>query len=142
MIEYALAASLAILSPDSDRQNAADRATRAAADVPARWETFERCVAERESGDSPTARNSSSSASGTYQFLDTQWRDGLSFMVAARLKEFGMPKAEAKQIRITLQDTHIARWPAVYQRIGFNEVVTNNGAHHWRLPGSRCENYR
>lgn len=142
MIEYALAASLAILSPDSDRQAVADRATRAAAEVPVRWEQFERCVAERESGNSPTARNSSSSASGTYQFLDTQWRDGLAFMVAHRLKHFGMSKPDARKIRIRLQDTHIARWPAVYQRIGFNEVIANNGAHHWRLPGSRCEQYR
>lgn len=142
MIELALAASLAILAPDDDRASAADRATRSAADTPSRWERFESCVAARESGNSPTARNSQSTASGTYQFLDSQWRDGLAFMVATRLKQFGMPKPDAKRIRITLQDTHIARWPAIYQRIGFNEVVTQGGAHHWRLPGSRCETYR
>jgi hypothetical protein len=142
MIEYALAASLAILAPDDDRADAAARATRAAADTPARWERYEDCVADRESGNSPTARNSQSTAAGKYQFLDSQWRDGLAFMVANRLKQFGMPKPDAKRIRITLQDTHIARWPAIYQQIGFNEVVTQGGAHHWRLPGSRCETYR
>jgi hypothetical protein len=142
MIEYALAASLTILSPDPDRMNAAQRATRAAADTPTRWEPFERCVAERESGNSPTARNPHSSASGTYQFLDNAWRDGLAYMVADRLREYGMPRTDARRIRITLQDTHISRWEPVYQRIGFNEVIARDGAHHWRLPGSACENYR
>jgi len=142
MIELALAASLAILAPDDDRAATAQRATRSAADTPTRWERFESCVAERESGNSPTARNSKSTASGLYQFLDSQWRAGLAFMVAHRLKHYGMPKFDAKQIRIRLQDTHIAKWPTVYQRIGFNEVVTQGGSHHWRLNGSRCEQYR
>ena len=49
------------------------------------------------------ARNPNS-ASGRWQFLNSQWNDSLPYMVAAELKEVGVPKAVAKEIRIDLQN--------------------------------------
>lgn len=144
MIDLVLAAAMTVAPMDTTtlREQAATRPTRSAARVPGRWKPFERCVAQRESHDTPTARNATSSASGTYQFLDNSWRKGLAFMVADRLKDHGMKPKAAKTIRITLQGKHIATWPAIYQRIGFNEVIARGGDHHWRLAGSTCEQYR
>ena len=143
MIDTLLAATLMLTAAsDTIKTDPISISTKAAAVVPHRWRKYEQCVAERESGNSPTARNKRSSASGTYQFLDTSWRSGLAYMVAARLKHYGMPHVNARKIRIDLQRTHISRWPSIYQRVGFNEVIARGGAHHWRLPGSVCEQYR
>lgn len=110
---------------------------------------FARCVIQRESGadidrrqSGVGARNPSSSASGRWQFLDTSWRDGLSFMVKDRLVRFGMPKDQAKEIRNYLASTPISRWHGLYQDIGFIEVNQRGGSYHWRLAGSRCEAFR
>lgn len=133
-----LTAALA-LPADTDRQAALDRASRSAATAPSRWQAFARCVAERESGNSPTARNSSSSAAGVYQFLDNSWRRPLAYMVADRLKDYGYPKAQAKALRIQLQGKHIATWPARWQHVGFAAVISHpGGARHWYLAGSKC----
>ena len=60
----------------------------AAASVPNPWIKFSKCVLDRESGGTLTRKNSGegaknprSSASGRWQFLDTHWRHGGSFMV-------------------------------------------------------------
>lgn len=133
---------------DADREWSVARpdrsvsAVRDASAVPARWRPFEKCVARRESHRNPKARNPRSSAMGTYQFLDHSWRSGLAFMVAARLREHGTTKAQARKVRQWLQRHEIARWPATYQTIGFVAVVSAGGSFHWRLAGSPCEAYR
>lgn len=139
--------ALALPAADDDRKEAANRPSRAqisriessARLTPPRWRPFQECIVDRESGGNPSARNPSSSASGTYQFLDNDWRDGLAYMVAERLKEFGIPARRAKEIRVELQGTHISEWPPRYQDIGFAEVISRPGTwKHWYLSGSRC----
>ena len=115
---------------------------RRAATIPPRLRPWAACVLRRESGGTladPTsgmgARNESSSASGRWQFLDSQWRRGLSYMVADRLRDHGVPRPTARVIRLHLAATPIHRWPAPYQDAGFVEVVERGGAFHWRGPG-------
>lgn len=133
-----LTAALMAGPVDSDRQMVAERASRSAT-VPARWRPFARCVAERESHGKAHVRNSSSSAAGLYQFLDNSWRRPLAYMVAARLKQHGYPKHQAKELRIWLQGRHIATWPKRWQTVGFAAVVSHpGGARHWYLAGSSC----
>ena len=148
MLDTIVAAAVEVASNADDRQWAVQRpsrsvsAVRNASRVPARWQRFHDCVVDRESGGSPTARNPRSSAQGLYQFLDRSWRDGLSHMVAGRLRDNGASRAQAKAVRSWLAGREIATWPAVYQTVGFVEVVTRGGSFHWRLAGSKCEAYR
>lgn len=121
---------------------AVSRIEEAATILPPRWLPFARCVSARESGGSYSSRNPHSSAQGRWQFLDNAWRSPLAYMVAARLKHYGMPHAMARTIRIRLQHSEIATWPPRYQDIGFAAVITAGGAHHWALPGSPCEALR
>jgi len=115
---------------------------RLAATFPRSMVAWARCVADRESGGSATARNPRSSAQGRYQFLDRLWRQSLAAQVAARLRDHGLPRPQARLVRDYLRDHEIATWPAVYQDIGFIEVNARGGAYHWRLAGSRCEGLR
>lgn len=144
MVEAALAVAL-IMPPSTDRpEPRPSRATVsrmiALASLPPRaWWPFARCVADRESGGSPHARNPASSASGKWQFLDAQWRHGLAYMVRARLVEHGVPWREARRIRVQLHATPIHRWPERLQDVAFAAVITTPGGwRHWHLAGSRC----
>lgn len=139
-----------LLSASSSREWAIQRpsrgahasAVREAATFPRSLRPWAACVIDRESGgtlDERTsgqgAANPASSARGRWQFLDNSWRRGLAFMVKDRLVEHGMPKQQAKQVRIWLQQRSIAQWPGWYQDIGFIEVVERGGRHHWNGPG-------
>lgn len=138
---------------DDDRAVALNRPSRGnharviqqAATVPAKWRGFAACVLSRESGGSLDriqsgvgARNPSSSASGRWQFLDSSWRRGLSFMVRDRLIQFGMPRAQAKQVRLYLGSRPISQWHGYWQDIGFNEVIERGGAFHWNGGSHSC----
>ena len=120
-------------------------AVRKAATVPRSIRGWASCVLDRESGgdlertqSGAGARNPVSSASGRWQFLDTSWRRGLSFMVRDRLVQFGMPKAQAREARIWLGNHHISDWPGVLQDVGFNEVVERGGRFHWNGGSHSC----
>lgn len=150
MFEPLLIASAVLAGPsaDNDRELAVRRpsrsvsAVREAATFPRSMRAWADCVAERESHHNPKARNPASSAQGKFQFLDRLWRTSLAGQVAARLRDHGLPRSAAADVRQYLQRTEIARWPAVYQDIGFIEVNLRGGSYHWRLAGSRCEAYR
>lgn len=121
------------------------RVVQRAAAVPRDLVPFASCVLERESGGSLDriqsgvgARNPSSSASGRWQFLDNSWREGLSFMVRDRLVRFGMPKAQAREVRLYLAQRPIYRWHGYWQDIGFLEVVERGGKHHWSGGSHSC----
>ncbi len=113
-----------------------------AAVIPASQQAFAECVSHRESRDNYKARGSDSSSAGRWQFLDRPWRNGLSYMVAARLREFGMTGPASKGVRIHLQATHIAAWEPDYQDAAFVAVLNARGPwsgwKHWYLSGSRC----
>jgi hypothetical protein len=144
VIEAAALGVALIMAAPIDRDPRPSRATVSrqvalAALPPPAWREFAACVADRESGGSPTAQNPTSSAAGKWQFLDAQWRSGLAYMVRARLIAHGVPWAEAKRIRLQLQATPIHRWPERLQDVGFTAVVTQPGGwRHWHLAGSRC----
>lgn len=144
-----MAASMMVsATADEDRQWAVTRPSRgsfaavhSAAQPPAGWDRFAACVEERESKGNPAAVNEGSGAAGLHQWLPA-WSNGLPYNVASRLVEFGVPPVEARQIRVSLSDTPIHRWPAMYQRVGFADQIDRPGGwRHWSLPGSRCERY-
>lgn len=139
MIEtIALAAALhapASFDPATPRDSAV---VRRAAAVPARWRPFAACVEARESGGQPDAVNASGAA-GLFQFMPA-WRASLPYVISERLGQFGAPASVRKAVRTHLFRLHrIEDYPAVYQRVGFAEVLDDGLWHHWSLPGSRCQ---
>lgn len=111
---------------------------RAASQPPPGWAAFAECVEWRESKGSPTVVNSGGYA-GLFQF-GQEWRHGLPYNVAARLRDHGMPRQEARAVRQHLAGLPIHKWPIAYQRIGMaDQLARPGGWRHWSLPGSRCE---
>lgn len=113
-----------------------------AAEIPKEHRAFSKCVLDRESGGNlknansgEGARNPRSSASGRWQFLDSQWREGLSHMVADRLKDYGMPGSHAKAVRVHLEGKPIHKWDGLWQDVGHNAVMAAGGRKHWRGDG-------
>lgn len=110
--------------------------TLAAAEIPKDLQPYAKCVEHRESRGNPRALNATGHA-GLFQFAQA-WRHGLPYMVRDRLVQFGMKPITARGVRQHLQRVPIHHWPAVYQRIGFLEVVERGGYEHWHISGSRC----
>ncbi|MGI9136397.1 MAG: hypothetical protein ACR2JS_04955, partial [Candidatus Nanopelagicales bacterium] len=110
--------------------------------IPASQQAFASCVSNRESHGNPRAKSSLSSSAGKWQFLQSQWGQSLPWMISARLRDFGMPGAEARRIRIYLQRTPIHHWSEQLQDVGFIAVLNARGPwsgwRHWYLSGSRC----
>ena len=110
-----------------------------AARVPRGWEAFARCVEHRESRGIATNVNGSSGAAGLFQFMPA-WRDSLPYVISERLGQFGAPAKVRKAVRTYLFRLHyIHKYPPVYQRIAFAEVIDDGLWTHWTLPGSRCQ---
>lgn len=144
MIDLLVGAAVETASTDTDREWAAARpdrsvsAVREAVTPPSGWGAFAACVEQRESGGSPTALNASGAA-GLFQFMPA-WRSSLPYIVAERLKQFGASKRQAKSVRVYLQGVgRVEKYPALYQRIAFAEVLDDGAWQHWTLRGSRCE---
>jgi len=97
-----------------------------------KWEDERKCIMRRESRFNYRAANKSSSARGAYQFLDSQWRRSLTFML--------MPEhADRKQEVKALRDKPIHKWSRYWQDAAFYTVWRHGeGKHHWHYPGSRC----
>ena len=120
-----------------------------AAKVPKKWRPFAACVLDRESGatldkvqSGSGARNPNSSASGRWQFLQSSWGQSLPYMVAKELKDNGLPKGQAVEVRMELQEKPIHKWHGLWQDIGFKAVVTEpRGWMHWS-GGSGCNSKR
>jgi len=132
----AAVAALLALTPVSSASHAAE--------IPAGQQAFAACVSAREShGNYKASRSEAgSSAAGRWQFLDKQWRRGLSYMVAERLRSFGMSAHEAAVIRRHLAATRIDRWAPEYQDAAFLAALNARGPwsgwRHWYLAGSKC----
>ena len=108
-----------------------------------RSDRFWRCVRERESGNFYAAKNRSSSASGSMQWLDRSWRSGLAHMAVYALRKDGrLTKAQAAEMKQELRATPITGWSrevqdaAAFASLNWNGELSN--ARHWYLPGSRC----
>lgn len=143
MIDLAIAAIIYIHPPQQmpavKVQNIA--AAREARELPAEWQDFQACVAQRESSGRWNAQNPTSSAQGRYQFLDRQWRKGGAWNVWKRLIRHGYDRSTAKIVRQKLMVTPIKRWKPVYQDILFAETLLSGqgqGWRHWFHPGSKC----
>ena len=93
----------------------------------AKWEPVRKCIMQRESRHNYRAKNRSSSASGAYQFLDSQWRDGLVWNLRKDAKN-----REEKQELELLRKIPISKWPRYHQDWAFWSVWRNGaGRHHW-----------
>jgi hypothetical protein len=85
------------------------------------------------------AVNRGSGAAGLFQFMPA-WRHGLPYIVAERIQKFGATKRQADTLRAFLWDIKkIEKYPAMYQRIAFAEVISDGAWHHWTLRGSSCQ---
>ena len=113
----------------------------AAAKVPNSQQAFADCVSHHESRGNYKAVGDKSSARGRWQFLDAQWRHGLSYMVANRLVTYGMSKSKTKDLVKDLQKHSIDTWKPVYQDIGFVAALNAKGPWsgwtHWKV-NSEC----
>lgn len=97
-----------------------------------RWEDERKCIMKRESRFNYRAANKSSSARGAYQFLDSQWRESLVWMLLPEHKD---RKRELK----TIANKPIHKWSRYWQDAAFYTVWRHGeGKHHWHYPGSRC----
>lgn len=138
MIEGAVLAAALMVGPINLNPHILERAGQLAASQ----QPFAECVARRESGGRPDARNPNSSAQGKYQWLDGQWRHGLAHMTAWRLKQYGLSHAEARALRQWLRDRPIMKWPESLQEVAFAASLNARGQwsgwRHWYAPGSRC----
>ena len=63
-------------------------------------------------------------------------------MVAKELKDNGMPKGQAAEVRMELQEKPIHKWHGLWQDAGFVAVVTQpRGWMHW-YGGAGCNSKR
>ena len=141
MIDGLILQAAVLIGPVTAGSVVTAHATVAASQIPKRWQKFAACVSHRESHGNYRAKNRSSSASGRWQFLDRQWRRGLSYMVRDRLIEHGTPKAHANSIQRKLAKTPIQKWAPWAQDAGFVAVITSDDGMGWRhwSNGGRCD---
>jgi hypothetical protein len=95
-------------------------------------ESIRKCIMWRESRYNYRAANRSSSARGAYQFLDSQWRRSLTYML--------MPEhRDRKQEVIALRAIPIHEWDRYWQDASFWAAWRKGeGRHHWSLQRSQC----
>jgi len=98
--------------------------------MPNKGEDFRRCVINRESSGRYKAANTSSSARGAYQFLDSQWRESLVHMMRPEARKNGL----LPQLR-KLNNKPIHKWSRYWQDAAFWTVLNYeaplSGSHHW-----------
>lgn len=103
-----------------------------------KWKKIRACIMERESGGSYWAFNRSSTARGAYQFLDSQWRQSLVWMMIAESKQTGdglIPTIKK------LRKKPIHRWNRYFQDRAFYTALRHGkGLFHWNatVKGTGC----
>lgn len=102
---------------------------KSASEIPKDQQVYAACISDQESRGDYRAIGDNTNARGRWQFLDSNWRHGLSYMVAKRLMDNGMPKSKSKSLVKHLQSRSIDTWKPVYQDIGF--VAALNAKHKW-----------
>jgi hypothetical protein len=94
-----------------------------------------RCIVKRESHGNYRAANKTSTARGAYQFLDSQWRDSLVWMMLDEEPKGSPLRDEIKQLRAE----PIHKWNRYYQDRAFWTAYRHGqGAHHWHYPPKPC----
>lgn len=104
-------------------------------------ESWRKCIQFRESRHHYGAANSSSSARGAYQFLDSKWRTSLTHMIYPELRKTH-GKVIADSLQKTLQKNPIHKWSREIQDMAFYTVLNYegkwSGKKHWYLYNSNC----
>ena len=94
------------------------------------------CIMHRESRNDYTARNTTSSAAGAYQFLDSKWRDSLVWMMLEESNETNDGLTD--EIK-ALRKMNIAKWSRYFQDRAFYTVWQyGKGKDHWYHGGIKC----
>lgn len=92
-----------------------------------KWAETRKCIMDRESNFNYRAKNPNSSASGAYQFLDSQWRDSLVYMMLEEAESM----SERRAIK-ELRKNPIWKWSRYYQDRAFYTAWRHGkGKHHW-----------
>jgi hypothetical protein len=101
-----------------------------------KWAGVRKCIQYRESRYNYRARSSISTASGVYQFLDSQWRISLTYMM---IKESKATRDGLIDEIKALRNKPINQWNRYYQDRAFFTVWDNGrGADHWNLTRHGC----
>jgi hypothetical protein len=101
-----------------------------------KWAVVRKCIMHRESRHNYRARSSISTASGAYQFLDSQWRVSLTYMMVqeSRVTADGL----INEIR-ALRHKPIQEWNRYFQdRAWYTAWDNGSGADHWNLTRHGC----
>jgi hypothetical protein len=101
-----------------------------------KWAQVRKCIMHRESRSNYRARSTISTASGAYQFLDSQWRVSLTYMM---IKESRATRDGLIDDIKALRDKPIQAWNRYYQDRAFYTAWNNGrGADHWNLTRHGC----
>ena len=101
-----------------------------------KWAKVRKCIMHRESRYNYRARGTISTASGAYQFLDSQWRISLTYMMIreSRSTADGLI-SEIKALR----QLPIQEWNRYWQDRAFYTAWDNGrGADHWNQTRHGC----
>lgn len=101
-----------------------------------KWAGVRKCIQHRESRFNYRARSSVSTASGAYQFLDSQWRISLTYQM---IKESRDTKDGLIDEIKALRAKPIQTWNRYYQDRAFYTAWNNGqGAKHWNQTRHGC----
>ena len=101
-----------------------------------KWAGIRKCIMHRESRYNYRARGTISTASGAYQFLDSQWRVSLTYMM---IKESRATKDGLIDDIKDLRAKPIQTWNRYYQDRAFYTAWDNGrGADHWNQTRHGC----
>ena len=101
-----------------------------------KWASVRKCIMHRESRHNYRARSTVSTASGAYQFLDSQWRVSLTYMM---LKENRLTAGGLREEIRSLRVKPIQEWNRYWQDRAFYTAWNNGrGADHWNQTRHGC----
>jgi len=101
-----------------------------------KWAKVRKCIMHRESRSNYRARGTISTASGAYQFLDSQWRISLTYMMIRESRSTA--DGLISDIK-ALRQHPIQTWNRYWQDRAFYTAWDNGrGADHWNLTRHEC----